>query len=253
MPEAFRSNRKGEFLLRRLDEIAAALAQPFGKTAPFVLDDMLDGTCQLFTAEQARVLFEDYGYRCGFLSPRHEFFGFVRDKALVPVEEYESLPQAYALLRAGTPAIFRALHTRLVNARTACSELACAVRLPVHANGYWTMPGAICFPLHADSDTVLAIQLRGAKRWLLSPPREKTLDDPAVGTGWIELGEGSYPPAEQAAYDITLYPGQALLVPRGWGHYALAQGGESLHVSLGMLHPEMGDKVQQQHPVLPRL
>lgn len=242
-------------MLQKLEEIADAAQQPFGEGKPRVFTDVVDPNGVLFNLDQARQLFEDDGYRCGFLSPGHEFFSFVRGKALVPDAEYASLDDAQALLLAGTPAIFRALHTRSNTVWNASRQLANLVGVPVHANGYWTKPGQQCFPLHSDPDSVLAIQLAGAKKWLVFPPREQSPDDPGVATGWVELGDDSYPPAEDAAFVVTLQAGEALLVPRCWGHYALTtEGVESLHVSLGMLHKEIAQKtVNQQYPVHPGL
>ncbi|MCK8784112.1 cupin domain-containing protein [Roseomonas sp. NAR14] len=116
---------------------------------------------------------------------------------------------------------------------------------PVQCNVYLTPPGAQGFRTHFDTHDVLVLQVQGEKRWRLFPGQP--LPDPTRHTRW---DRDRYPPTGEPE-TLLLRPGDALYVPRGVLHDALAQrggdgggdgGGEaSLHLTIGFLEPSWAE------------
>lgn len=102
----------------------------------------------------------------------------------------------------------------------------------IFAASHLTPPGERAFPVHYDYGSTLAVQVSGEKTWFVSPP--------VVASG----DELKQEPKKEISQIIppkfaTLEAGDALFVPRGWLHAAIASGEEeSLHVNFGVFHDD---------------
>jgi ribosomal protein L16 Arg81 hydroxylase len=235
-----------------LSEVVAVARLPFGENVPRKFSGLFEvGT----TGFDPHALIEDDTFRCGRFSPNDRKVNFVRNQQLVPQDEYRSAEDAWTLWHGGASMVFYGLQRYHAGVAQICQVIADALGLPVHANAYWTPAGNQGFPLHADPDSVIVIQKIGAKRWLIFSPKAASLED-ADGLSWVHTDGRTreIAPPDQAAFLIDLRPGDVMWLPRGWGHYAIAaDGGESFHVSLGILHPEINsDGIARLHPTYPR-
>ncbi len=93
----------------------------------------------------------------------------------------------------------------------------------VEAFFFTTPPGTQGRPVHRDDADVLAIQVSGEKRWRVHA-------GPADGN-WEPAREDENP--GEVLLDTVLRPGEVLYIPRGFAHWASAEGdAPSAHLSL---------------------
>lgn len=233
-----------------LPEILPATRLPFEENTPRIFPGAFELGGISF---DPRVLMEDDEFRCGMFGPNDRKVNLVRDQQIVPRDEYATADKAWSLWRGGASVVFYGLQRYHEGVSALCQLVANALALPVHVNAYWTPPGNQGFPLHADPDSVIVVQMAGSKSWPIFPPKAASLDD-VDALSWVHA-EGrtrEIAPPEKAAFVMDLRPGHVMWLPRGWGHYAVAGGEESFHISLGILHPEIGArKVAGLHPVYP--
>jgi ribosomal protein L16 Arg81 hydroxylase len=236
-----------------IKDVASSVRLPFREAVPRVFGEVFQNSSDLFGLSDALGLFEDDRYRNGEFAPGHEMLSLVRDQALVPDSEYARIEDARRIREGGATVMFRSLHRRLPKPRALCQEFADLTGIPTFATGYWTPENNQGFPLHSDSDSVAVFQIAGKKTWPLFKPKATADVNDDESLSWVYEGKDSQLAAPLASADnvFTLTPGQVLLVPRGWAHYALTDGAESLHVSIGFLHPEIGEKIHRQEPVWP--
>lgn len=114
---------------------------------------------------------------------------------------------------------------------------------PVQANAYITPPQNRGFDDHYDVHDVFVLQIQGTKRWVIRPP---VVEAPLRDQPWTDHRDAVCAAAEEKPLiDAVLEPGDALYVPRGWLHSATAQGGVSIHLTLG-IHNWTGYAVAEQ-------
>ena len=131
------------------------------------------------------------------------------------------------------------------------------LRVACSVNLYATPPYETSLDPHADDHCVFVAQLSGAKRWRIFEDGEQF---PDLGTT-IPLLPGDDVPF----FEVTLWPGDVLYVPRGAPHVCRAISEEpSVHVSIGIdLDPTLtwrgaveactGDSVAHLGPLVPAL
>jgi bifunctional lysine-specific demethylase and histidyl-hydroxylase NO66 len=167
-------------------------------------------------------------------------FRMVKDGAPLPAAAYtEEIPwrpgrfdglarvgQVAAEYAAGATIVLQALHLHWHPAALYCRGLEQRLGFPVQANAYATPGSARGFSVHHDTHDVFVLQVSGSKRWRVYAP---VLELPLSHQRWS--GEAGDPVDE-----LTLEPGDTLYLPRGWPHEAVAQEGDSLHLTVG-LHP----------------
>lgn len=105
---------------------------------------------------------------------------------------------------------------------------------PVQVNAYVTPSSSQGFSAHYDVHDVFVLQVAGRKRWRIHEPvlRSPSPDDP-----WTDhTAQVARRAAETPALDVELRPGDALYLPRGYLHSAVALGEVSAHVTVGV-HP----------------
>jgi hypothetical protein len=105
---------------------------------------------------------------------------------------------------------------------------------PVQINSYITPPQNQGFAPHYDVHDVFVLQVAGRKRWTIHAP---VVEAPLDNQPWEQFrDEVAARAAEPPLIDTVLEPGDALYLPRGTIHSAVAQGETSIHLTVGV-HP----------------
>jgi ribosomal protein L16 Arg81 hydroxylase len=130
---------------------------------------------------------------------------------------------------AGATIVMNHLDESIPRVRALCSTLESELGILVQANLYLTPPSAQGFPIHYDSHDVIVVQCEGRKHWRLYDP-VKPIPLPMRGERFV-AGSVAVGPLRE---EFVLEPGDAIYVPRGTLHDAVADGdGISLHVTVG--------------------
>ncbi len=116
-----------------------------------------------------------------------------------------------------------------------CEGLGAELGQRVWANAYLTPPTSQGFSVHSDDHDVIVLQVAGAKHWRVFSRVE---DEADVGR------PVAIEPETAAMSDLSLTQGDALYVPRGWTHCAATTAACSLHVTIGMRHPQVVDALR---------
>jgi hypothetical protein len=137
-------------------------------------------------------------------------------------------------LAAGTTLVLQALHRTWAPLVAFGSELATELGHPVQVNAYVTPAQNQGFAPHYDVHDVFVLQVAGRKRWRVHEP---VLTDPLDDQPWEQRRPAVAARAAGAPIvDELLEPGDALYLPRGYLHSAVAQGELSIHLTVGV-HP----------------
>jgi hypothetical protein len=114
------------------------------------------------------------------------------------------------------------------------SRLAAEVGHPVQINAYVTPPQNQGFAPHYDVHDVFVLQVAGRKRWTIHEPVVRApLDNQPWENVRTQVADRA---TESPLIDTVLEPGDALYLPRGTIHSAVAQGETSIHLTVGV-HP----------------
>ncbi|HEY0168350.1 MAG TPA: cupin domain-containing protein [Jatrophihabitans sp.] len=138
------------------------------------------------------------------------------------------------LIADGATLVLQALHRNWPPLVRFGSRLSAELGHPVQINCYLTPPQNQGFAPHYDTHDVFVLQVAGRKRWVAHRP---VLTDPLPGQDWEQHREAvAARSAEAPLLDLMLQPGDALYLPRGFIHSAVAQGQTSIHLTVGV-HP----------------
>ncbi|MFC9030209.1 cupin domain-containing protein [Streptomyces arboris] len=192
----------------------------------------------LFSAEAADELIARRGLRTPFLR-------VAKDGSTLPESTFTS-PAGVgatiadqlddtALWRAfadGATLVLQALQRTWEPVTDFSARLSAQLGHPVQANAYVTPPQSRGFDAHYDVHDVFVLQIGGTKRWLVHEPVHP---DPLRDQPWTDHRSAVAEAAQGVAHlDTVLEPGDVLYLPRGWLHAAEAQGGVSVHLTLGI-------------------
>lgn len=134
----------------------------------------------------------------------------------------------------GATLVLQALHRTWPPLVRFGSELAAELGHPVQINAYVTPAQNQGFAAHYDTHDVFVLQVAGSKRWTIHAP---VFDDPLERHTWDRRRAAvESAAAGQPLIDTVLQPGDALYLPRGYLHSAVAQGDVSVHLTVG-IHP----------------
>ncbi|MEJ3749270.1 cupin domain-containing protein [Actinomycetes bacterium KLBMP 9797] len=112
------------------------------------------------------------------------------------------------------------------------ADLSAELGHPAQVNAYLTPPANQGFATHYDTHDVFVLQVDGRKRWRIHEP---VVPDPLERQPWGgRADEVAAVAAGPPALEAVLAPGDALYLPRGWLHSARAEGGQSLHLTVGV-------------------
>jgi ribosomal protein L16 Arg81 hydroxylase len=130
--------------------------------------------------------------------------------------------------RRGATIALNSLHERPSELMELCQCLASEFSANVQVNVYLTPPTEQGLATHYDTHDVFVLQVEGVKHWrlyrdqirlpLAGQPHRKDEAEP-----WEQLEE------------FDLHPGDAIYIPRGFGHDAVALGATSLHMTVGIV------------------
>jgi hypothetical protein len=192
----------------------------------------------LFSAEAVDDLIARHGLRTPFLRMAKDgsvlaTASFTRSGGVgAGIADQVADDKVLAQLAGGATLVLQALHRTwppLIDFGTA---LAAELGHPVQINAYITPPQNQGFAAHYDTHDVFVLQVAGSKRWTIHRP---VLDDPLPDQTWDRRrSQVSARAAETPLIDTILAPGDALYLPRGYLHSAVAQGEVSIHLTVGV-------------------
>jgi hypothetical protein len=137
-----------------------------------------------------------------------------------------------AEMRDGATLVLQGLHRTWPPLVTFASELAGELGHPVQVNAYVTPSQNRGFAAHYDVHDVFVLQIAGRKQWRIHEP---VLTDPLGDQPWEHRRAAIGARAGQAPLiDTVLEPGDALYLPRGYLHSAVAQGELATHLTVGI-------------------
>lgn len=150
-------------------------------------------------------------------------------RRITDLVEPDAVREAYA---GGATLILNSLHRIHPPLVRFCRALAAELGHPTQCNAYVTPPGSRGFAPHHDTHDVFVLQVDGSKRWNVHAP---ALNLPLTFQPSKSLGEGPLVPAGSAPLlSVTLGPGDALYLPRGYIHAAETNDQRSIHLTVGV-------------------
>ena len=132
----------------------------------------------------------------------------------------------------GATLVLQGLHRTWEPIATFTRQLVGDIGHPAQVNAYITPASSRGFDPHYDTHDVFVIQIAGAKRWTIHEPvhRHPLSDQPWTDHRDAVAERARTPPVIDAVFE----PGDVLYLPRGWIHSAVAQGGTSIHLTIGV-------------------
>jgi hypothetical protein len=134
----------------------------------------------------------------------------------------------------GSTVVLQGLHRLWPPLIEFADQLAADLGHPTQVNAYITPPSSRGFSAHYDVHDVFVLQVAGEKHWRIHEP---VMADPLRTQPWNDRAAEVAAAAEgEPVIDAVLRPGDALYLPRGYLHSAVALGAISAHLTIGV-HP----------------
>ncbi|MGY1638005.1 cupin domain-containing protein [Geodermatophilus sp. SYSU D00742] len=134
----------------------------------------------------------------------------------------------------GSTVVLQGLHRLWPPLIEFADQLAADLGHPTQVNAYITPPSSRGFSPHYDVHDVFVLQVAGEKHWRIHEP---VLADPLRTQPWSDRSAAVAAAAGgEPVIDAVLRPGDALYLPRGYLHSAVALGEISAHLTIGV-HP----------------
>jgi lysine-specific demethylase/histidyl-hydroxylase NO66 len=176
---------------------------------------------------------------------RTPFLRIAKDGAVVDATRFTSSQGAGAevadqvssdsvlrLFAEGSTVVLQGLHRLWPPLIEFAGQLAADLGHPTQVNAYITPPSSRGFSPHYDVHDVFVLQVAGRKHWTIHEP---VLADPLRTHPWTDRSAEVAAAAERApVIDTVLRPGDALYLPRGYIHSAVALGEISAHLTVGV-------------------
>ncbi|MET0673732.1 MAG: cupin domain-containing protein [Microbacterium pygmaeum] len=236
--------------LTRLTGISpAAFADHYWGERP-LLARSVDGFDDLFSTDAVDELVADRGLRTPFVRMASE--GSVLSPASFTgsggfgAEVGDQLDSAKVLeqFAGGATLVLQGLHRTWEPISGFTRQLIAEVGHPAQVNAYITPASSRGFDPHYDTHDVFVIQIAGAKRWTIHEPVHR---HPLADQPWTDHRAAVAERAQSTpTIDAVFEPGDVLYLPRGWIHSAVAQGGTSIHLTIGV-------RAATRHDVLTQL
>ncbi|WP_431803473.1 cupin domain-containing protein [Microbacterium sp. bgisy203] len=143
----------------------------------------------------------------------------------------------------GASLVLQGLHRTWAPIADFTRQLVADLGHPAQVNAYITPASSRGFDPHYDTHDVFVIQISGAKHWTIHEPVH---EHPLADQPWSDHRDAVAARArETPAIDATFEPGDVLYLPRGWIHSAVAQGGTSVHLTIGVRAATRFDVLQR--------
>jgi ribosomal protein L16 Arg81 hydroxylase len=152
----------------------------------------------------------------------------------------EDVREAYA---GGATLILNSLHRLHPPLVRFCRTLAGELGHATQCNAYVTPPGSQGFAPHHDTHDVFVLQVDGSKRWNVYAPA-LTLPLSSQPSRALAGQDPLVPGGTPALMSVTLSPGDALYLPRGYIHAAETNELRSIHLTVGVLAATAYDVVR---------
>lgn len=132
------------------------------------------------------------------------------------------------MMESGCTIIFQSLEQYFPVINMICRNLENILFCSIHANAFYTSPNSVGVAPHYDRSDVITIQINGSKSWNVWGFKE-----------YLATGKSRYHQNDIEQYisksatknSFILSKGDALYLPRGIVHQAIAEQQESLHIS----------------------
>ncbi|MBM7797089.1 hypothetical protein JOE57_000010 [Microlunatus panaciterrae] len=196
------------------------------------------GYSDLFGINQADQLLSRQGLRTPFLRAAKDGValspGSIAGPAGVGAQISDQVDdtKVTGLFASGATIVLQGLHRTHPPLEAFARGLAGELGHPVQVNAYITPPESQGFSAHYDTHDVFVLQVCGRKRWIIHEP---VIDSPLPQQPWPARREAVEAAASAAPHmEAILEPGDALYLPRGWLHAAVALDQISIHLTVGI-------------------
>jgi hypothetical protein len=144
---------------------------------------------------------------------------------------------------AGATIVLQGLHRSWPALQTFTRDLVGELGHPAQVNAYITPEANRGFDPHYDVHDVFVLQISGEKHWRVHAP---VRTHPRADEPWTQYRSAVTARAqEEPVLDVVMQPGDALYLPRGWLHSAVARAGTSIHLTIGVAAFTGADVVDQ--------
>jgi ribosomal protein L16 Arg81 hydroxylase len=144
---------------------------------------------------------------------------------------------------AGATIVLQGLHRTWPALQTFTRRLVTELGHPAQVNAYVTPEAARGFDPHYDVHDVFVLQVSGEKHWRVHAP---VRTHPRADEPWSHYRAAVAARArEEPVLDVVMRPGDALYLPRGWLHSAVARAGTSIHLTIGVAAFTGADMVRE--------
>lgn len=192
----------------------------------------------LLTSAAVDELLADRALRTPFIRMAKEGVVLPSDRYTAPggfgaeVGDQVSSEKVLAEFAAGATIVLQGLHRTWRPLRDFARQLIIDLGHPVQINAYITPAQSRGFDPHYDVHDVFVLQIAGEKQWVVHEPVH---EHPFADEPWSQRADAVAARATEApAIETVLRPGDALYLPSGWIHSAVAQGGTTVHITVGM-------------------
>jgi ribosomal protein L16 Arg81 hydroxylase len=132
----------------------------------------------------------------------------------------------------GSTVVLQGLHRLWPPLIEFADQLAADLGHPTQVNAYVTPPSSRGFSPHYDVHDVFVLQVAGEKHWTIHEP---VLEEPLRTQPWNDrAAEVAAAAQREPVIDAVLRPGDALYLPRGYLHSAVALNQTSAHLTVGV-------------------
>jgi ribosomal protein L16 Arg81 hydroxylase len=133
---------------------------------------------------------------------------------------------------AGATIVLQGLHRTWPALQVFTRRLVAELGHPAQVNAYITPEASRGFDPHYDVHDVFVLQVSGEKHWRVHAP---VRTHPRADEPWSQNRAAVAARArEEPVLDTVMRPGDALYLPRGWLHSAVARAGTSIHLTIGV-------------------
>jgi hypothetical protein len=144
---------------------------------------------------------------------------------------------------AGATIVLQGLHRTWPALQTFTRQLVAELGHPAQVNAYITPEASRGFDPHYDVHDVFVLQVSGEKHWRVHAP---VRTHPRADEPWSQYRAAVNARArEEPVLDVVMRPGDALYLPRGWLHSAVAREGTSIHLTIGVANFTGADVVRE--------